>query len=94
MPSLTSLAEDILANAKRLDTHLASQNQSSPSFDHDAFVDLPPQLESARDALVDSTHTLKQLSQGPVRATIDIIFSVRSRDTILAASFAKLRIVD
>ena len=79
MPSLTSLAEEILANAKRLDEHLASQNQPSPSFDHNAFGNLSPQLAAARDALIDSTHTLKQLTQGPVGATVDILFNVRSR---------------
>ena len=76
MPSLTSLAEEILINAKRLDEHLAAQKQPSPSFDHDAWIDLPPQLESARGALIDATHTLKQLAQGPVSATTDILMSV------------------
>ena len=79
MHSLTSLAEEILSNAKQLDEHLASQKRSSPSFDHDTLIDLPPQLESARDALIDSTHMLKQLTQGPVRATVDILFNVGSR---------------
>ena len=78
MPSLTSLAEEILINAKRLDEHLAAQKQPSPSFDHDAWINLSPQLESARNALIDSTHTLKQLTQGPVRATADILFNVDS----------------
>lgn len=78
MPSFTSLAEEILKNAKQLDEHLASQQRPSPSFDHDALVDLSPQLESTRDALIDSTHTLKQLAQGPTRATVEIMFSVWS----------------
>ena len=81
MPSLTSLAEEILINAKRLDEHLAAQGRPSPSFDHDTLINLPPELESARDALIDSTHVLKQLSQGPVRTTIDIMFNVSSRDS-------------
>lgn len=63
MPSLTSLAEEILTNAKQLDKHLAAQNQPSPSFDHDALLNLSPQLESTRDALIDSAHTLKRLTQ-------------------------------
>ena len=79
MPSLTSLAEEILINAKRLDEHLAAQKQPSPSFDHDAWINLPPQLHSARESLIDSTHTLKQLAQGPVSATTDILMSVGSR---------------
>ena len=78
MPSLTSLAEEILINAKRLDEHLAAQKQPSPSFDHDdVWINLSPQLEAARDALIDSTHTLKQLTQGPVRATADILLNVK-----------------
>ena len=76
MPSLTSLAEEILKNAKQLDEYLDSQNRAPPSFDHDAFVGLLPQLEATRDALIDSTHTLKQLAQGPTRATVEIMFSV------------------
>ena len=76
MPSLTSLAEEILANAKRLDEHLASQQQPSPSFDHDVLGNLSPQLEAARDTLIDSTHTLKQLAQGSMRATVDIMLNV------------------
>lgn len=84
MPSLTSLAEEILTNAKQLDEHLAAQNQPSPSFDHDALLNLSPQLESTRDALIDSAHTLKQLTQGPVRATADIMFNVGSVQIKLA----------
>ena len=76
MPSLISIAEEILRNAKQIDEHLATQKQPSPSFDHDALVDLPPQVELARDALIDSTHTLKQLAQGPSRSTFDIMISV------------------
>lgn len=81
---MTSLAEEILINAKRLDEHLAAQKQPPPSFDHDAWIDLPSQLESDRDALIDSTHTLKQLAQGPVRATTDILMSVGSRGSKFA----------
>ena len=79
MPSLTSHAEEILANAKQLDQHLAAQKQPSPSFDHDTLIDLTPQLESARDTLINSAHTLKLLTQGPVQATIDVLFSVSFR---------------
>ena len=92
MPSLTSLAEDILINAKRLDEHLATQQQPSPSFDHDAWINLPPQLESARDALIESTHTLKQLTQGPVRATTNILFSVGPRGSISVACLLSIKI--
>ncbi|CAD6589380.1 MAG: hypothetical protein ASARMPRED_004019 [Alectoria sarmentosa] len=75
MGSLTSLAEEILANAKRLDHHLSSQHLSATSFDHDSLADLPSELESTRKALIDSTQTLKQLSQGPVGSSMEIIFN-------------------
>lgn len=77
MGSLTSLAEEILANAKRLDQYLSSQNLISTSFDHDSLGDLPPELESTRKALINSTQTLKQLSQGPIGSSMEIIFNVR-----------------
>lgn len=77
MSSLTTLAEEILANAKRLDEHLSSQHLSATSFDHDSLADLPSELESTRKALIDSTQTLKQLSQGPVGSSMEIIFNVR-----------------
>ena len=78
MASLTSLAEEILANAKRLDQHLSSQHLASTSFDHDNLADLPSELESTRKALINSTQTLKQLSQGPIGSSMEIIFNVRS----------------
>lgn len=75
MGSLTSLAEDILANAKRLDAHLSSQNLISTSFDHDSLANLPSELESTRKALINSTQMLKQLSQGPIGSSMEIIFN-------------------
>ncbi len=78
MPSLTSIAEDILANAKRLDAHLSYKSVAPTSFDHDSLVDLPHDMESVRNALIDSTHTLKQLAQGPVGRTVETLFTVGS----------------
>lgn len=77
MGSLTSLAEEILANAKRLDEDLSAHNLNAPNFDNDSLANLPPELESTRKALVDSSQTLKELSQGPVARSVEIMFSVR-----------------
>lgn len=87
MASLTSLAEEILANAKRLDQHLLSQNLSPTSFDHDTLTHLPSELESTRKALINSTQTLKQLSQGPVGSSMEIIFNVHTLSPQLQAKY-------
>ena len=87
MASLTSLAEEILANAKRLDQHLLSQNLSPTSFDHDTLAHLPSELESTRKALINSTQTLKNLSQGPVGSSMEMIFNVHSLSPQLQARY-------
>ena len=84
MGPLTSLAEEILENAKRLDQHLSSSNLEPASFDNDSLVAVPPELEATRKALINATQTLKQLSQGPVGLSMDIIFNVGSLPTIIA----------
>ncbi|KAI4222618.1 MAG: hypothetical protein L6R36_006006 [Xanthoria steineri] len=75
MVSFTSLAEEILVSARRLDEHLASNNLPSSSFDHDTLVDLPHNIEVARDNLINTTQTLKQLAQGGVGRAMEIAFS-------------------
>lgn len=76
MVSFTSLAEDILASAKRLDEHLASKGLPPSSFDNDTLADLPNDVEATRNSLIDTTHALKQLAQGPHGSTMEILFSV------------------
>lgn len=76
MPSLTELAEEILANAKRLDAHLDSRGLPSTSFEKDTLTDLPLDLGRTRDALIDSTQTLKRLALGPAGVYTEILFSV------------------
>ena len=78
MPSFTSLAEEILLHAKALDEHISTRGIRFPSFDHDILTDLPPELASTRNALLDSTHEMKQLAQGPIGTTCDVLFNVRS----------------
>ncbi|KAL8894384.1 MAG: hypothetical protein Q9207_008508, partial [Kuettlingeria erythrocarpa] len=76
MSTFTSLAEDILTSAKRLDAHLASQGRPPSSFDEDTLGgDLPPDMEATRNHLIDTTQTLKQLAQGPHDSTMETLFS-------------------
>ncbi|MCJ1470776.1 hypothetical protein MMC07_009423 [Pseudocyphellaria aurata] len=75
MPSFTEIAESILADAKRLDAHISSKGLPPSSFERDTLDDLPGDLQKCRDALVDSTQTLKQLALGPTGVVLEVLFS-------------------
>ncbi|KAI1773274.1 O-methyltransferase-domain-containing protein [Hypoxylon cercidicola] len=75
MPSLTSMAESILARAKKIDAYLEAQNIAYPSFDDDTLDQLPPKLQDERWAFVNDVNELKQLSRGAAQRTLDCAFS-------------------
>lgn len=79
MPTLTELAEESLANAKRLDAYIASKGLPPVSLDHDSFelADLPPELQAVRNSLADSSQLMKRLAQGPIGTMIEILYGVR-----------------
>lgn len=77
MVTLTSMAEEILVYARQIDDHLASKGLPSPSFDHDTLESLPDHIALARDHLVDTTQSLKQLSQGGIGRATEIAMGVR-----------------
>ena len=77
MPSFTEYAEEILANAKLLDAHLNSVDSPLPSFDNDILTNLPLDMKEARSSIINATHMLKQLAQGPVGSAVEIMFNVR-----------------
>jgi hypothetical protein len=83
MPTLTQLAENILANAKRLDEHTASRGLEATSLLQNTLVDLPDEVETFRKQLVDSTQELKALGQGPIGHLLDILFTVSSSTKII-----------
>ena len=76
MPSLTEIAEGILADAKRIDASLSSQNLPSTSFDKDTLSSLSHDIDPIRKSLVDSTQALKRLTLGPVAHQLEICFGV------------------
>ncbi len=76
MYSLTQLAEEILANAKLLDSYASSNHLPSASFDHDSFSSLPSHLQGTRDTIIDTAQTIRQLALGPVGMADDIFQSV------------------
>lgn len=78
MASFTSFAEDILASARQLDEYFISQNLSPPTFDNNCVSDLPKDISIIRNKLINTTHTLKQLAQGPVDIILQQILSVNS----------------
>ena len=77
MASLTALAEEALKQAKLLDAYAAAQGRPPTSFDLDTLTHLPPHLAESREALVNSTHTLKRLALGPVGVLTEIMWAVR-----------------
>ena len=77
MASLTALAEDALKQAKLLDAYVAAQGRPKTSFDGNTLTELPPDLMEAREALVNSTQTLKRLALGPVGVLTEIMWAVR-----------------
>lgn len=64
MPSLTSIAEEVLAKAREIDRYLESNGLAAPSYDNDVLADLPGDLENVRYSLVNSSNELKKLAQG------------------------------
>ncbi|KAL8849901.1 MAG: hypothetical protein Q9221_005167 [Calogaya cf. arnoldii] len=74
MVSFTSLAEEILVSARRLDEHLASNNLPASTFDQDTLVDLPNDVEAALANLINTTQTLKQLALGGAGRAMEIAF--------------------
>lgn len=76
MASLTTLAEETLKQAKLLDAYALAQDRPLTSFDKDTLPNLPPDLVQAREALVNSTHTLKKLALGPVEVLMEIMWAV------------------
>lgn len=78
MPSLTSLAEAILVQARKIDGYLETNHIAYPSFDgEDTLSQLPFELQAECCALANSASELKQLVRGPETGIMDIAFSVR-----------------
>lgn len=76
MASLTSIAESILVDAKRLDEYTTSKGLGYSTFEKDTLDNLPDDLEDCRKSLVDSTQKLKQLAHGPVGLLLEVLFFV------------------
>ncbi|KAI9036835.1 putative O-methyltransferase [Aspergillus affinis] len=77
MPTLTELAEEALAHARRLDAYTAAQGLPPVSLADDTLTSaqLPADLETARSALVDSAQMMKRLAQGPLGNMTEILYS-------------------
>ncbi|KAI1763929.1 O-methyltransferase-domain-containing protein [Hypoxylon sp. FL1150] len=75
MPSLTSMAESILARAKKIDAYLEEHNIACPSFEDDTLDQLPDELQDERWALANDANELKQLSRGAAQTTLDCAFA-------------------
>jgi hypothetical protein len=74
--SLTSRAEAILAQAKKIDAYLEEKNIPYSSFEHDTLKNLPVEPQDVRWSLVNDSNDLKKLARGAVMHTMGITFSV------------------
>ena len=83
MSSFTQLAEKILANAKRLDSFISSNNLPPASFDQDSFSTLPPDLQDIRSTVIDSAQTIRKLALGPTGLATEILHSVGGSAPVL-----------
>ena len=77
MASLSEIARDILADAKRLDEYTTSKGLGYSTFEKDSLSNLPSDLEDCRKSLVGLTQQLKQLAHGPVGLLLETLFLVR-----------------
>lgn len=76
MPSLASLAEELLAQARKIDGVLEQNGIQYPSFDHDTLEKLPEDAQKLRRELTDTSHKIRQLARGARLSGLDIAFSV------------------
>ena len=84
MPSLTSIAEDLLVKARQIDAYLEQNHLPEPSFDNDVLMNLPAELEAVRTSMADGSNDLKNLIRGPVGMTMDIALNVGMVPSILS----------
>ena len=75
MASLTTLAEEALEHAKKLDAYLESQGMPFTSFKQDSLASLPSNLLHHRQGLINTAQTLKQLAQGPSDLLDEMVWS-------------------
>ena len=76
MPSLVSLAEELLAQAREIDGVLEKNGIPYPSFDHDTLERLPKEAQELRRELADTSHTIRQVTRGARLSGLDIAFNV------------------
>ena len=88
MPSLVSLAEELLAQARKIDEALEQNGIPYPSFDHDTLETLPEDAQKLRKELSDTSHTIRQLVRGARLSGLDLAFSVslQANDRLLLAA--------
>lgn len=79
MTSFTDRAKSILASAEVLDSYIASIGRSPASFDVDSLHDLPEEIESVRNSLIDEAQTIKRLALGSSGIHREILFAVGSK---------------
>lgn len=78
MPSLVSLAEELLAQAKVFEAILKENSIPHPSFHMDTLESLPDEAQKLRWSLLDNSHNFRQLVRGARLSGLDVAFNVCS----------------
>lgn len=76
MPSLVSLAEELLVHAKRLEESLGQNDIAHTSFEKDTLELLPDDAQKLRWDLLDLSHNFRQLIRGARLSGLDVAYSV------------------
>ncbi|KFH40615.1 hypothetical protein ACRE_086900 [Hapsidospora chrysogenum ATCC 11550] len=92
MPSLTSLAQELPAQAKVVADLLEKNGLSPPSFDNDTLELLPEDAQRPRWDLLATSHNFRQLATGAKLSGLGIAFG--SLFTVLAEEPERARRFD
>jgi hypothetical protein len=79
MATLTTILEELLEEAKRIDAYIAENNLPPLSHQHETFTSsgVPVEIQTCRDRLINGCANARALVEGPAIATLNIAFNVR-----------------
>jgi len=86
MTSIVDLAQEILDEAKKLESYAASKGLGLASLERDVFASMPAEQEQLQIAINDKAQALRQLVTGPVAFCSEILLSVRFTLPILGCA--------
>lgn len=77
---LTSIAEQLLADAKLLDAYAEANGLDAVDFSKESLSDLPLDMEKTRYSIIDRAQNLRRLAQGPRDLLFELLNHVRHQE--------------